>query len=209
MTALFIVLGILALIALLLFSFATLTVDYNQKLTITAGFLCFHFPIGQKPRKKKAKGKGKKGAKKAKKEPTALEKKFKAKSFKEKVSFVIEILREVMPQIKYLLSRVRVREFETELRIGTPDAAKTAIEYGSVCSAVYPFLSWAQGYVDISVKRVDITAAFGEEKCSARLHLKLKLRVITLIIAVFKLLPIYQKLTEDSNNERKKHRFHN
>ncbi len=205
MTVLLIILIILALLCFLLFSSVTLAVDYDGKLTVTAGYLGLKFPLGKKEKKKsKKKSGGKKG-----KEPTALEKKFKAKSFKEKVRFVVDTLRSVMPQIKYLLSHTRVRKLDVDLRVASPDAAKTAIEYGGVCSIVYPFLSWTQGYVDISVKRVDITAAFGEERSKAAIHLKIKLRVIILITAVFKLLPIYQKLTEDSNNERKKHRFHN
>lgn len=199
MTVLWIILGILGLILFLLFSSLTLTVDYDKKLSVKLRFLGIKIPLDKKKKKKKKKTK----------EPTPLEKKWKEKGFIERIKFAIKLLKSIMPQIKYVLAHTRVRELETEIRIANPDAAKTAIEYGSVCSVVYPFLSFAQEYVDISLGKVDVFAAFGEEKCSFRTHLKIKWRVLTLLIAVFKLLPIYQKLMEVPQNERKKHRFHN
>ncbi len=200
MTVLWIILGLLGLILLLLFSSLTLSVDYDKKLVVALKFLGIKIPLDKSRKNKK---------KKKPKEPTPLEKKWKAKGFCDKIKFAVKTLKSVMPQIKYVLSHIRVRKLEAEIRVANPDAAKTAIEYGGVCSVVYPFLSFAQEYVDISIGRVDVFAAFGEEKCSFRAHLKIKIRVIILLIAVFKLLPIYQKLMEVPQNERKKHRFHN
>jgi len=209
MTVLYIILGLLALILLLLFCSLSITVDYDNKLSVKLGFLGMRFNLMKK--KKKEKKKEKKGdnkkAKSKPKEPSPLETKWKEKNFMGKVRFVIEIMREVVPQLKYMLSHTRVRGLRLDIRVANPDAAKTAVEYGNVCSLLYPFLSWLQGFLDISMKKVNVTAAFGEEKCSAKLHFKVKIRVIILLITAFKLIKIYLDLMEVPQNERKKHRF--
>ena len=210
MLVLYIILGILALFVLLLFCSLTLTVDYDKKFTVRLGFLGMKWTLGkekkQKPQKIK-KEKGKTGAKKEAKEPSVLAMRFKEKNFLGKIRFIIDIAKKVVPELKYMLSRTRVRELSLDIRVGGSDAAKTAVHYGNVCSLVHPFLSWLQGFLDISMKRVNVSAAFGEEKSSARLHVKFKIRVIILLITAFKLIKIYLDLMEVPQNERKKHRF--
>ncbi len=208
MVVLYIILGLLALIALLLFMPICITVDYAEKLTAKLSFLGIRFDLSKerKPKKSIKASKEKKGKKE---KPGALRELFEGKSFLENLKLIIALLRGIMPQIKYVLRHTRVRRFNLDIKIANADAAKTALEYGAACAAVYPFLSWAQSFTDISMEKVNVLAAFGEEKCSASAHLKIKIRVIILLMAIIKLLPIYQKLTEDKNNERKKHKCNN
>ncbi|MBR3593975.1 MAG: DUF2953 domain-containing protein [Clostridia bacterium] len=210
MTVLYIILGLLLLCGALFFSSLTLTVDYNEKFTAKVGWLGLKLNLAkekkEKPKKEKS-PKKKADGKPKRKEESALKKRFRENSFSENVRFVIGLLREIFPQFKYLLRHTRVRQLKLDLKIVGADAAKTAIEYGGVCSVLYPFLAWADSFLDLSMKKVDVSADFAGEKSKALFHVKLKIRVIILLISAFKLIKLYLKLTEVNENERKKHKF--
>ncbi|MBQ8550917.1 MAG: DUF2953 domain-containing protein [Clostridia bacterium] len=209
MTVLYIILGLLLLCGALFFSSLTLTVDYNEKFTAKVGWLGLKLNLAKekKEKPKKEKSPKKKVDGKPKKEESALKKRLRENSFSENVRFVIGLLREIFPQFKYLLRHTRVRQLKLDLKIVGADAAKTAIEYGGVCSVLYPFLAWADSFLDLSMKKVDVSADFAGEKSKALFHVKLKIRVIILLISAFKLIKLYLKLTEVNENERKKHKF--
>jgi hypothetical protein len=193
-----------------LFSSLTITLDYDENLAVKVGWLGLKLNLNKKkqePKEKEKSRKQKTEKKTEKKEESALKKRFRENSFSENVRFVISLLRELFPQFKYLLRHTKIRQFKLDLKIVGADAAKTAIEYGGVCSVIYPFLAWADSFLDLSMKKVDVLADFTGKKSAARLHLKIKIRVIILLISAFKLIKLYLKLTEVNENERKKHKF--
>ncbi len=208
MIALYIVLGLLALICLLLFCFVTLTVSFDRNLSVYVGALGIRFCLFPKGKKKKG-DKPKKGKTKKSKEENPIVNRFKSNTFTENVREVSDIVRSLVPILKNLLKRIRVREFTLDMRIANFDAAKTATDYGMVCSTVYPALSVLSTVVDLSLKKVDITAAFGETKSTVKIYVKIKLQVIILLIAAIKLFLNVKNLTEDVQNEREQHKINN
>ncbi len=204
MTALFICLIILALLAAVLLSFVTLSLEYNETFLAHIKFLGFKFSLSKERKKKKASKKEEK-----EKEDSPLVLRFKKNSFSENISLVSDAVKDALPIFSGLLKRIRVRRFTLNIRIASFDAAKTAILYGRVCSAVYPTISLLSGITDMSVKEVDITSAFGESKSSARFFVNLKMRVIILVIAAVKFFFVYKKMTEETQNERKQHKVDN
>ena len=207
MIALYILAAVLALILLLLFSSLTLTLSYDKGFCAELSFLFIKAPLTD--RKKPKHEKKEETKEKGNVEENPLIKRFKDNTVTENVRDGALLLRQVLPEIKTLLSRVRVRALTLSVRVADFDAAKTAIEYGAVCTAVYNLIAWLDEFMDLSVKKVDIVSAFGEQSPSATLYLKLKARVIVLLCAAFKLFMIYKNFTEDSKNERQEHSVDN
>lgn len=207
MIALYILAAIAAAFIALLLCSVTLTLDYDKSFEASVGFLGFKINLTdkkQKPKREKTKERPKEP-----KPENPLITRFKSNSVSQNVREGAEILRSVLPVIKNLLSHIRVRQLDFSMRVADFDAAKTAMEYGAVCTAVYNLLSWLDSFLDLSAKRVDIIAAFSEEKSTVRLHVKLKLRVIIMLCAAYKLFLIYKNLTEEKINERQEHSVNN
>ena len=139
MVALYIILGIIALICLGLFVRAKVSVVWCNDLFVRVGlgFLSHEFalsefkkkaPSEEEPAQKKAqkKKKVKKGKQKQKKE--------KAKApFEETIKFFYDILFAVY---KHFGKRVRVEKYVLKVSVGTPDAAQTAILYGGISAVM-------------------------------------------------------------------------
>ncbi len=206
MTVLIIVLSVLALLAAVLLSFLTLSVGYDETFSAYIGFLGLKFSLTKEGKEKKEKQpKGEK----TEKPQNRLVSKVKSNSLTDNVTLISDTVKDILPILGNLLKHMRVRKFMLDIRIASFDAAKTAIDYGRVCSAVYPTVSLLSSFMDMTVKKVDITSAFGETKSSAKFNLKLKMRVIILLIAAVKLFLVYKNMTEDTQNERKQHKVNN
>lgn len=210
MTAFFILIGVLLIFAVFLLSSVSLTVRYEEQLKLSVGFWGVKINVlpkkskdSEKPREKK-----KKQQTDEKKSFFPLER-FRHNTLSANVREVVALLRLILPEIKHLLSKTRVRSFNLDIRVANFDAARTAVEYGAVCAAVSNLLVLLGQFIDISVKKVDITAVFGEERSSVRLFFKLRLRVCMMLGLAFRLFVIYKKFTEGSINERQEHSVDN
>lgn len=83
------------------------------------------------------------------------------------------------PPIKRLFKKIKVRDLYIDYVVGSDDAAKTAIKYGSLCAAVYSVLKWLTLYFDVKVKEVNIEADFKAPKDDIFVYTKVKMRVST------------------------------
>lgn len=84
-------------------------------------------------------------------------------------------------QLLEILKRMRIKHFNFKVTVAGDDAADTAMEYGLVCSALYPFL----GYLDANLKQADRINAIvgcdfeGESALECDIFLKLRLIHVT------------------------------
>ena len=202
MIALYIFAALILIIFLLLISTVTLTVSFDERFSVFVGFWGFKINLTKEKSHKHGK------EEKQKNENAGLAY-LKGRSFTESVRKTAELLKQVLPEVKKLLSHIRVRALKLFVRVADFDAAKTAVEYGAVSAAVYNLLAWLESFMDLSVKEINIISAFGEQNPSAKLYLKLKARVITLLCTAFRLFVIYRNFTEESVNERQKHSVNN
>lgn len=204
MTAVYIILGILAAIIafliILLSINAVITVHYENDITLSLKWLFLKFNI--LPSKKKEK-KPKKKKEKAESEDEIVEEPKKKKDnmfvnfyHNKGVDGVVQLLKDTAKAIGGLFRRIgRAFVFEeliVSLRVSAGDSAETAIKYGKTCAAAFP----AMGFIvnNLRVKKYDIEVVpdfiYGTD--DARLHSVIKVRPIklinALIIVIFELI---------------------
>ena len=77
---------------------------------------------------------------------------------------------------------IRLKTFSLEIAVSTEDAAETAVQYGKVCSAVYPAASVVVSSTACSQYTVDIRPDFDSGSSGIRAGAELKVRVLFLLI---------------------------
>lgn len=189
MTALVIILSILAVIVLLLLFSINLYIDYNaDNIKVWAKYLFIKIPV-YPPKDKKEKKK--KPDKKEKKEPEkkAEEKKenfFVTLTKTKGLNAVVDILSEILRLVKNFSSSVirhlKMKSIKLDVTAGGEDAADTAVNFGNACSAVYPILGTLSGIITfIDIPQVNITVDYDKKETAASLYLHLKMRLIFII----------------------------
>ncbi len=178
MLAIYIMLGILAVIALLLIMPVKLKVDYNEELRciLYVGFVKY-MAYPQKPKKKKKKTK-----KSAEKKPEQKETE-KKKSSKKNISWVLNVIKQVANLangvLKDFFKHIIVKKLILSLSVAGSDAADTAIKYGKCCAVVYPAIGTLAGTVKCKHYGVDIAPNF-DEKAKSKLTFELEAKTIVL-----------------------------
>ena len=120
------------------------------------------------------------------------------------VKKLLVFFKDILTHIKKLLSHIKIKNINVKITVSGEDAASTAIEYGKVCSAVYPVLSFLDSFEKIEFKKIDINSDFSENKKEFEFSLKLKLQIIYMLIVAFKIYSNYKNFTLKENyNERK------
>ena len=151
MIALQILLLILILLFLVCLVRVRISVTYHEDIRVILKVLIFDFqllPKKEKPKKEKPKKKEDKREKK--KEPQEQEKKVKEKKpnylakLKEKkgLSGLISLFKELAKiaggTLKGLFKHIVIKKLDVGIALNAGDAASTAIQYGQLCSVVYP-----------------------------------------------------------------------
>lgn len=225
--------SIILLIVLLLMQSVKATICYeNGKLDLKVKFLFITlFPL--KPRKPK-KTKRKKRTENVKKNieneqvespapPTnetpkkaVAESENKAKSVKnstikpKKAGFdfdldmIMDYVRNASPPVKRLFKKIRVRDLYIDYVVGTDDAAKTAIKYGTICAAVYPVIEWLTTYFSVQARDVKINADFSRETDDIFAYCVVKLRLGTALFCAIWFLIKFSKVYLKYNQKQQK-----
>lgn len=198
MTALLIIIGIIAFFILLLSIKFVITVHYEDDVAVSVGWLFLKFNI--LPKKEKE-DKPKKDKKKKKDEETPQNKDETVKEPKKKkdnmfvrfyrnrgVSGVVQLLKDAAKALGGMFKRIgRAFLFEElfiSLDVGASDSAETAIKYGKVCSAAFPAMGLIVSTMRVKKYSIDINPDFLYGKNVAKLHTKISVRPISLINAV-------------------------
>ncbi len=198
MTALLIIIGIIAFFILLLSIKFVITVHYEDDVAVSVSWLFLKFNILPK---KENEDKPKKEKKKKKEEETPQNKDETIKEPKKKkdnmfvrfyrnrgVSGVVQLLKDAAKALGGMFKRIgRAFLFEElfiSLDVGSSDSAETAIKYGKVCSAAFPAMGLIVSTMRVKKYSIDINPDFIYGSNTAKLHTKVSVRPIVLINAV-------------------------
>lgn len=198
MTALYIILGIIAFFVLLLSVKLAVTVHYEDDVSVSVKWLFLKFNIlpkkeDKKPKKEKEK---KKKEEKPKKESEVIPEPKKKKQDNMFVRFyrnkgvdgVVQLLKDAAKALGGMFKRIgRAFLFEelfVSLTVGAGDSAETAVKYGKTCSAVFPAMGFIVGNMRVEKYSIDVIPDFINGSNVAKLHTTVSLRPIKLINAV-------------------------
>ncbi len=196
MTALYIILGIIAFFVILLSVKIAVTVHYEQDVEVSVKWLFIKLNILPKQEKeKKPKKEKKKKEEKSKPESEVIPEPKKKKDnmfirfYRNRgVEGVVQLLKDAAKALGGMFKRIgRAFLFEEliiSMNVGAGDSAQTAIKYGKVCSAAFPAMGLIVSTMRVKKYNLEINPDFINGKNEARLHTKISVRPIRLINAV-------------------------
>ena len=121
-------------------------------------------------------------------------------AIKELLSFFMKCF----THIKGLLRHIKIKKIRLNITVATSDAAKTAIEYGVVCTAVYPTLAFIDTIPNIGFKEINVKSDFKSEEGGIDFSFDAKLQVFFALICAFKIYKEYKNfIIRIEDNERK------
>ena len=120
----------------------------------------------------------------------------------------------ILSQLKSMLKHIKVNKLKLKILIAGEDAAATAVEYGVVCSAVYPVMALLDSCNGINVKNIDVRSNFETSECEFAFSFSLRIAVIYLLFSAWKIYKEYKNYmsglhleggpdSKENNNERK------
>lgn len=202
MTALYIIIGILILFAVLLNCPVVIQVQYKDELYARIGYLFFHYVISPRPA----------AAKPEKEEPEKEEapKKNRFRELLQKKGFsgFLEICQEVSAIIskanKELFEHLIIVRFNLEVSVTGEDAAQTAMNYGYVCGLVGSAAGLFLGNVRCKNYHISINPDFQGEKSSVVFDSKSKIGLKSFLYgglrALIRTLKVIKTLKTINNN---------
>ena len=106
-------------------------------------------------------------------------------------------------RLKYILKKLIVSQFKLNISVSGDDAAQTALLYGGVCSVLYPAVAFLESFITFKEDELKILCDYEKDKSELHLFIEAKIRVVYLLIAVFKLIPVIKTiLKEVKENEQ-------
>ncbi len=114
------------------------------------------------------------------------------RGFKGAVKELFSFFGSVLNPLKRFLKFIKFRNIKVSLSVAGEDAAKTAIDYGMVCSIVYPVLSLFDSILNVKYKSIDIRSDFEGKKSSFNFELSIKISLIFILIFGYKIFKEYK-----------------
>ena len=226
MTALYIILGIIALIVILCSVKVKTTAEYGEAFSLDVQWLFIKLHIFPQTEEQKAKREAKKAKKEEKKKKKPEEEKKEEdkpsepkknifKEFYENQGFgaTVELIQTAAAQLGGFMGSI-YRAFVIEnlkllLKVSSgDDAAQNAIKYGKVCSAVYPSMGFICSNMKVKKYEVNVVPDFISQENKAQFALSLSVRPIKLtnavVVLAFRLLfKVLLKLLKGSKKKNK------
>ena len=199
MTALYIILGIIAFFVILLSVKVAVTVHYEDDVAVSVKWLFLKFnilPKAEKEDKPEKKNEKKKKEEKPKEESEVIPEPKKKKKDNMFVRFyrnrgvegVVQLLKDAANAVGGMFKRIgRAFLFEEliiSLTVGAGDSAETAIKYGKTCSVAFPAMGLIVDTMRVKKYNIEINPDFIYGKNVAKLHTQISVRPIRLINAV-------------------------
>jgi hypothetical protein len=193
---LFYILGgflILLTVALLLPTSVKLSYDDEFKYKFKIAFITLDLEK-RKPKKQKGNNNPKERTD-IKKEKSFFEKLNDKKGFVGAVKEVFAFVKDCAVPLKWFLRFLKFKDIRVFIVVVGDDAAQTAIDYGIICSAVYPTLSFLESVANAKYKSVDVKADFENKKSDFIFSLKIKTNIIFILILMFRIFKEYKKFS--------------
>lgn len=197
MTALLIILGIIAFFIVLLSIKVVVTVHYEDEVELTVGWLFVKLKLLPSHDKKEKTKKEKKPKEEKPKDQSEIIKEPKKKKqdnmfvrfYRNRgVEGVVQLLKDAAKAVGGMFRRIgRAFLFEelfVSLTVGKGDSAQTAIKYGETCSAAFPAMGLIVSTMRVNKYSIEVNPDFLYGKSNAKLHTKISVRPIKLINAV-------------------------
>lgn len=205
-----IVLIILAAIVTILFAVLllpiTVELTFDGKFMLKIKYLEITLFDNQKSKKtskhKKEKVKTVSGENATGKKDGFIKRIYKQKGLQGTISYFCNILAIVLRKMRRVVKHFKFRRFKLDIVVATLDAANTAIQYGKICTAVYPVISLLHSITDLKSKEINISADFEKTKTEFKTSILLKTQGIYWLIAGIGILYQYLKL---QRKEREKY----
>lgn len=199
MIFLYILLGIIALIALILFTGIRIKIEFNENLKIRFYFGFFKIPesfFNKKNKKSdnKSKNKSKKDLKSDKKQSKNAKKSNKLmqninkKGYYNSLLEVLDFLKPVLSTTEDFASKIKINPLIIKVKMTGSDAAKLAIDYGKFCAVYYPLLNLLQSKTNCKNINSNVFVDYICEENEIYFKTELKIRLIHLVTNGFKII---------------------
>ena len=194
MIPLIIILSVLAFIVLLLFIPISVHIKYDGdffvKLKI-AGIKAYEVePDADTEKPKPDTESDKKAKKQTEKAFDKLKKKY---GFAGAVKEIFVFIKSVLERLKGSFRHIAIRKLCLDIKVASGEAAATAIDYGAVCAAVYPVLTFIDSIANVKMKSINVTADFNSDNSDFDFSLVVRIRVVYLIVMAFGVFSEYNK----------------
>lgn len=202
--------ALLLFIALLLVLNVKFLFDFSTEgaLNFKIKLLCFTvYDINKPKKKKKSKKPSRIGAyfKKlfgiGKKETDTADGEKTKEAISDKVTKFITLFMLLADSLIWLVKKIKLKRFGLDVICGGGDAADAAIEYGVVCSAVYPFIGYLETNFKGAERALDVNIGCDfENEAYFGIDIKAKIRIIHILRAFLKgAIDIANEQTEATN----------
>lgn len=183
---------VLLVVGLLLPVSVKLSYDTEFKYKLKVAFVNLNFNKKENLKKQKKSSNTHKKIQ-TEKEKNFFEKLSDKKGFVGAVKEIFVFLKDSITPIKRFLRFVKFRDICLFIAVVGDDAAGTAVDYGAVCSVVYPTLSFLESFTNLKYKSVDIKADFESKKSNFSFSLKISTKVIFILILAVRIFKEYKK----------------
>lgn len=211
MIAWIVILSVVFLLFVLLFLPVTADLSYVKEFSYRikyAGFVLLDSEKKvdiKKVKRKQKKSDDTSAQKSSGKEDNFFKKTYKQKGLLGSIRYFSEILMMLLKKLWFVVKRLKFTRFKLHITVATDNAASTAIEYGRICSAVYPILAFLQTNADFKSKEVNVSTNFGKTESIVTASISVTTRLIYFLIvavsAIFEFLNLQRK--EREKYERK------
>ena len=196
MTALYIIGGIILLIALLLILPITARIDFKDDFFVKIKYLGITvYKITPDEEEQKPNEKAKKTENPKEKQKGLFTKLTEKHGFKGAVKEMVSFGLDVLKKTKKQLLKIKLRNIKIDLIVVGSDAAQTAIDYGAICGVVYPVLSVIEQNLNVKYKKINIRAGFKHTDSQFAFSLDVKANPVLLLIIAFKAVKEYKNFS--------------
>lgn len=193
MTFLYIILGIILFFVIILSVPFHITIGYDEKIRLSVRYLFIKFdllpvktkPKKEKPKKEKPEPKEEKPKKETPKEkkPNPILEMVKANGYDGMMTVLSNMGRIFRIYGGKLLKSVVFDEIYLYIRVGTGDAAATAIKYGQTCQKVYPLMGFLCSNNVVKKYDIDVDSDFLANKTEGEFFFDMHLCIRKIINA--------------------------
>ena len=191
MTVFIIILAIILLIiSVILFSKVKVFLAFHGQLEYFVSFLGFKVFSSEIKDKNTQKTDGKKAEKK--KKDNFFKRLQKKRGFTGAVKELADFALKALKKLMRLLKHFSFRKIFLDVTVATESAADTAIEYGAVCSAVYPLATIFNSIADVKFRKIDISADFNSANPEVKFEFEVGTSFFYLLIFAFSIFKEYK-----------------
>ena len=188
MILLYVLLSLLALILLILVSNIVVEASYddNFKANIRFWFIKFSVPSDKVKKSPSTKKKVIEETKTEENKPKKgyIKKLIEEKGFAAAIGELFSIVKSVLVEFGNLSKHIRISRLNLLVSVASDDPAVTAIEYGTLCSVVFPILRFIEVNTKLNRNKtnVSVVSDFETDKPKFQFNFKIKLRVFFALV---------------------------